>query len=160
LFFNQKGFASHQHILSGDDDLFVNKAANANNVAIQLAPQSFIYTEPKKYFDAWQRQKSRHVSTGKFYKRKDKLFLGGYYASLFLFFVLFIFTLFTSFDYRIILGIFGLRFLVQTAILFGVYKRLKTMSLILFTPLLDILFLFYIYVFGSIGLVRKHNKNW
>jgi hypothetical protein len=129
-------------------------------VAIQLAPQTFIYTEPKKSFDAWQRQKSRHVSTGKFYKSKDKLFLGGYYASLFLFFVLFIFTLFTSFDYRIILGIFGLRFLVQTAILFGVYKRLKTMSLIWFTPLLDILFLFYIYVFGSIGLVRKHNKNW
>ena len=160
LFFNQKGFASHQHILSGDDDLFVNKAATANNVAIQLDPQSFVYTEPKKSFDAWQRQKSRHVSTGKFYKSKDKLFLGGYYASLFLFFALFIFTLFTSFDYRIILGIFALRFLVQTVVLYGVYKRLKTMSLIWFTPLLDILFLFYIYVFGSIGLVRKHNKNW
>src|ERR1043166_9402215 len=31
LFFRNKGFASHQHILSGDDDLFVNENANKNN---------------------------------------------------------------------------------------------------------------------------------
>ena len=160
LFFKHKGFAKHQHILSGDDDLFVNQAATSNNVSIQLEPQSFVYTEPKRTFDAWQRQKTRHNSTGKFYKRKDQVFLGAYYASLLLFYVLFPLLLFTAFDYRIVLGIYGLRFLVQTVILYGVYKRLKMMQLIWFTPLLDVLYLFYIYVFGSIGLLLKHKKNW
>jgi hypothetical protein len=160
LFFKHKGFASHNHILSGDDDLFVNQAATSNNVRIQIDPQSFVYSEPKRNFDDWQRQKSRHNSTGKFYKGRDKAFLGAYYATLLIFYVLFGLLLFTSFDFRLILGVYALRYLVQTVILYGVYKRLKTMSLIWFTPILDVLYLFYIYVFGTIGLFRKHQKNW
>jgi cellulose synthase/poly-beta-1,6-N-acetylglucosamine synthase-like glycosyltransferase len=160
LFFKHKGFASHNHILSGDDDLFVNQAATSNNVRVQIDPQSFVYSEPKRNFDDWQRQKSRHNSTGKFYKGRDKAFLGAYYATLLIFYVLFVLLLFTSFDFRLILGVYALRYLVQTVILYGVYKRLKTMSLIWFTPLLDVLYLFYIYVFGTIGLFRKHQKNW
>lgn len=160
LFFKHKGFASHQHVLSGDDDLFVNEAATPNNVRIQLDPQSFVFTEPKRTFDSWQMQKIRHNSTGKLYKTKDKLFLGGYYSSLFIFYSLFTLLLFTSFDFRIILGIFGFRYLVQTVIFYGVYKRLKSMSLIWFTWLLDVLFLFYIYIYGTLGLFRKHKKIW
>lgn len=160
LFFKHKGFASHNHILSGDDDLFVNQAATANNVHVQIDPQSFVYSEPKRSFDAWQRQKTRHNSTGKLYKAKDKVYLGGYYASMLIFYLLFVFLLFTQFDFRFVLGMYILRFLVQTVIFYGVYKRLKTMSLIWFTPLLDILFLLYIYVFGTIGLFQKNQKNW
>ena len=83
-FFKHKGFASHQHILSGDDDLFVNQAATPYNVAIQLHPESFVYTEPKTSFETYARQKRRHMSTGKYYKPGHKRFLGMYYASLFL----------------------------------------------------------------------------
>ena len=34
LFFDNKGFASHIHIPSGDDDLFIQEVAHKNNVAI------------------------------------------------------------------------------------------------------------------------------
>jgi cellulose synthase/poly-beta-1,6-N-acetylglucosamine synthase-like glycosyltransferase len=111
--------------LSGDDDLHVNQAANSKNVSVQLDPNSFMITEPKRTFDAWQRQKTRHNSTGKYYKSRDKWFLGTYFSSLLFFYSLFIFLLFTSFDYRIILGIYGFRFLVQTVIFYGVLKRLN-----------------------------------
>ncbi len=160
MFFRNKGFAKHQHILSGDDDLHVNQSATANNVAIQLDPNSFMLTEPKRNYDAWQRQKSRHNSTGKFYRSRDKWFLGAYFTSLLFFYVLFVLMLFTSFDFRYILGIYGLRFLVQTVIFYGVLKRLKSMSLIWFIPLLDVMYLFYIYIFGTIGLFSKQKKIW
>ncbi|MBP7512849.1 MAG: glycosyltransferase [Bacteroidia bacterium] len=160
LFFRFKGYAKHQHILSGDDDLHVNQAANSKNVSVQLDPNSFMITEPKRTFDAWQRQKTRHNSTGKYYKSRDKWFLGTYFSSLLFFYSLFIFLLFTSFDYRIILGIYGFRFLVQTVIFYGVLKRLKSMSLIWFIPILDFMYLFYIYIFGTIGLFSKQKKIW
>ena len=85
LFFRHKGFASHQHIMSGDDDLFVNEAATKNNVAIECSADSFVFTEAKETYEKWSRQKTRHMTTGKLYKGKHKQSLGVFYASLFLF---------------------------------------------------------------------------
>ncbi len=160
LFFKHKGFAKHQHILSGDDDLHVNQTATANNVAIQLDPQSFMLSEPKKNFEEYRRQKARHNSTGKYYKMADQLFLGGYYFSHLLFYVSCICLLLFGFNWQIVLGVFGLRFLVQTAILIGVLKRLKDIHLIWFVAVLDIVYLVYIFIFGTIGLVSKQKKIW
>ena len=37
LFFDNKGFANHLHIPSGDDDLFINEVASPNNTAVSIA---------------------------------------------------------------------------------------------------------------------------
>ncbi|OYU95272.1 MAG: transmembrane glycosyltransferase [Bacteroidetes bacterium B1(2017)] len=160
LFFKHKGFAKHQHILSGDDDLHVNQTATPTNVSIQIDPQSFMLTEPKKSFEAYQRQKTRHNSTGKYYKLKDQVYLGGYYFSHLLFYACIPVLLVLGFSWQIILGVYGFRFLVQTAIFFGVLKRLKGMQLIWFVAVLDIFYLIYIFVFGTIGLFTKQKKIW
>src|SRR6185295_5771307 len=60
LFFAYKGFASHNHILSGDDDLFVNETATSSNTRIEIDKASFMYTEAEKTWSAWWQQKSRH----------------------------------------------------------------------------------------------------
>src|SRR5581483_1786901 len=39
LFFKNKGFASHMHVMSGDDDLFVNENATAGNTTIEIHPE-------------------------------------------------------------------------------------------------------------------------
>ncbi len=41
LFNKHQGFKKHQHILSGDDDLFVRDAATKNNIGIITHPDSF-----------------------------------------------------------------------------------------------------------------------
>lgn len=160
LFFKHKGFASHQHILSGDDDLFVNQAATKNNVAIQLNPDSFIYTEAKKNISDWVRQKTRHVSTGKYYKTKDKLFLGLYYASMLLFYLGLGFAIFFRVEPILLLVTYGLRLLSQLIIYYLILKKLKSMSLIWFIPILDIIYLFYSWIFGIKGLFTKQKKIW
>ena len=76
LFFRHKGFYSHMRIWGGDDDLFVNEAATSRNVAVSLHPDTFTTSAPKETWQAWKRQKRRHLNVGKRYKSVDKLTLG------------------------------------------------------------------------------------
>jgi biofilm PGA synthesis N-glycosyltransferase PgaC len=61
----------------GDDDLLVNRIAKAGNTRVALHPASFTYTEAPSDWSAWLRQKSRHFSTGKYYRWQHRLLLGG-----------------------------------------------------------------------------------
>lgn len=160
LFFRNKGFAQHQHILSGDDDLHVNKSATSTNVAIRIQPESFMYTEPKRSYDAWQRQKTRHNSTGKYYKIKDQVLLGGYYSSLLIFYISIVTLLLLQFNWKWVLGIYAIRLLVQYMVFYGSGKLLRSLSLLWFLPILDLLYLIYIYIFGALGLFSRPKKVW
>ena len=41
VFFRNKGFTAHNHIPSGDDDLFINMAATRHNTKINIDPEAF-----------------------------------------------------------------------------------------------------------------------
>ncbi len=160
LFFKQKGFAAHQHIICGDDDLFVNQAATSSNVAIQIHPDAFMVTEPKRKFSDWFNQKTRHIHAGKYYKTKDKLFLGAYYFTLLVFYAMLVPLYFFGVN-PIIIGItYAFRLLVQLIVFYMVLKKLKSMSLIWFIPILDLLYLVYIWIFGIRGLFVRNRKIW
>jgi glycosyltransferase involved in cell wall biosynthesis len=73
LFFENKGFASHYHLLSGDDDLFVNENATAVNTLVEFSPEAFTFSLPKTTFAAWLKQKKRHISAGSFYRRSSRI---------------------------------------------------------------------------------------
>jgi len=72
LFFKNKGFASHLHLASGDDDLFINETSTAFNTAIEIHPESFTYSIPETNWKQWTRQKRRHLTTSKVYKKDNK----------------------------------------------------------------------------------------
>ncbi len=76
LFFNNNGFFEHRNIPSGDDDLFINKVATKRNSQIVINPDSFTYSSPKETWEEWYEQKTRHISTAKYYKFKHKFILG------------------------------------------------------------------------------------
>jgi glycosyltransferase involved in cell wall biosynthesis len=160
LFFGNKGFAKYQHIMSGDDDLFINQVASPNNVNIQLHADSFMFTEPKRNFKAWADQKTRHINTGKYYKTADKLLLGGYYASLLLFYVSLLFALTLHIQWQLVLGIYLFKTILQWVIFYFVFKKLAQTKLLLFLPILDIFYLFYLYAFGIKDVFTKKRKVW
>lgn len=76
LFLANKGFYSHMRVIGGDDDLFMNEVATSKNVAVCLHPATFVESIPKETVAAWRYQKRRHLSVGKYYKLKNKLWLG------------------------------------------------------------------------------------
>jgi biofilm PGA synthesis N-glycosyltransferase PgaC len=71
-FLGPKGFASHMHVISGDDDLFVNQNATADNTTIEIHPDTFVYTDAKTTLGGWFRQKRRHMGVGTLYKNSHR----------------------------------------------------------------------------------------
>ncbi|MEI9942709.1 MAG: glycosyltransferase [Chitinophagaceae bacterium] len=116
LFLRNKGFASINHIPSGDDDLFVNKVATKTNTAVMIDSDAVTRSIPKTTWKDWLKQKSRHYTTARFYKPVHKFLLGVYFFSQFLFYPLLIAS-FIFFDWRFVLGVFAIRFVVQGFIL-------------------------------------------
>ncbi len=82
LFWQTNGYMRHADLLSGDDDLFINEATNATNVAIAVDKETHVYSDPKRTLKDWITQKRRHLSVGKRYKIKDKLTIGLLWISL------------------------------------------------------------------------------
>lgn len=87
LFMKQKGFASHNHISYGDDDIFIGKAATSKNVDIEYFSESFTVARPKVNFRRWFKEKKGYLSTRAFYKPGIRFLLGTYGLMNLLFFV-------------------------------------------------------------------------
>jgi len=94
LFLQQKGFHGYQSLTGGDDDLFVNKHATHDNIHISVNPESVTYSIPKTNWNAYNLQKKRHYSVGKYYDRSDKLFLASIQLSTGLIYLSYILGLF------------------------------------------------------------------
>ncbi len=158
LFFRNKGFSSINHVLSGDDDLFINRVATKHNTAIMLDQEAITLSEPKKSFAQWLRQKNRHFTTGKYYKPLHKFLLGLYSVTHLLFYPLFVISL-LMFDWRISLAIFALRTITQAIIYYKSMQKLNEKDLFAWWWLLDIWMFIYYCIFAP-ALWKKPKKNW
>ena len=89
LFFKSKNFSKHYHLISGDDDLFINQVATASNTQVIIDKDAFTYSIPKKNWRDWKRQKARHLTTAPYYNSQTKTRLGTeIFISLFFWIVL------------------------------------------------------------------------
>lgn len=166
LFFKHKGFATHYHIESGDDDLFINQAATPTNTKAEFSPESFTVSRVKRTWRGWVEQKRRHLTTWPEYKLSDKIRLGIYPLaqafSWILFLVLLLFCIFTDFplpDTYIICALFAFRILVQIVIFKLAMDKLKEKDLLLLS-LLSELFLLVFYPVLTISNKLFRRQKW
>jgi cellulose synthase/poly-beta-1,6-N-acetylglucosamine synthase-like glycosyltransferase len=158
LFYRNKGFSSHYKLSSGDDDLFINRAASRNNVAVEVSHQSHTVSVPKTSFGAWMRQKRRHFTTWKHYRKKYKWLLGGWSGSTLAFMLLFAATMVSGYNLLVGGGIFAIRFFSHLLITKKSMIRLNEKELLLLSPMAEI-FLIIIYpVLGLANMIRKPDK--
>lgn len=160
LFNKNKGFSSHHHIASGDDDLFINQVATATNTTIQIHPDSFVFSEPKKSWHDWHYQKKRHLSTGKFYKTKHKLLLGGFAFSHFLFWLSIIPAILFPKYIIISVSAIALRWLVQLGIYQSVLTKLQEKDLIPYIWFFDVWQLWYNVKSIPSIFFKSNNNHW
>ncbi len=158
VFFRNKGFSSINHIPSGDDDLFVNKVATKHNTAVVIDAEAVTRSVPKTTWSGWLKQKSRHYTTAKFYKPKHKFLLGLYFATQFIFYPL---TAVTAifYDWRLALGLFGLRLIWQGIVLHKSMKKMGEGDLWPWFIFLDMWMFFYYIIFAP-ALWKKPSKSW
>lgn len=155
LFFRGKGFASHMHILSGDDDLFVNQNATTQNVAIELRPEAHVWSEPKTSFSAYLRQKIRHQGAGRAYKKAHKRMLSIQAVSGILFYIFLFALIAVKAQWWLLLGVYMIRLITQVIIYQPSLKKLRYPDLVWWLPLLDFIYYFYIMILGFISLFKK-----
>jgi glycosyltransferase involved in cell wall biosynthesis len=158
LFLRNKGFSSINHVPGGDDDLFVNKVATAGNTRIVIDQDSFTMSESKKTFREWVRQKTRHYTTGKYYKPRHKFLLTLYSISHIFFYPAFILSLF-YFHWQWTMAVFLLRFLIQGIVYFRCMKKLGESDLFPFWWLLDLWMIGYYFIFAP-SLWKKPRAEW
>lgn len=159
LFFAGTGFSKHYHILSGDDDLFINENADKENTAVVLSKDSFTRSTPQTHWNSWAKQKKRHLSSGKYYKTGDKFFLVLEPFSRLLFYTSIIVLLWFKSDLVIIGSLFLFRLVLQTTIIKLNMNKMSEKGLVLLIPIFD-LFLPVVHLIFIISnnLNRRKNK--
>ncbi len=158
LFNKVQGFKSHQHILSGDDDLFIKEAATSKNVNIVIHPDAHTISKPSSSFKEWKRQKSRHLTTSPYYKRPIKFLVGLESFSRQLFWCISLVSIFFSTFAITILLIVFIKLIIQLSVLRITSKRLDQHNLYWSSVLFDgTLPLITALLF--LGKKRNANKN-
>lgn len=158
IYKSQKGFSSHFHIESGDDDLLVNSAADNKNCAVEISVDAHTISEPPTSFKKWMQQKSRHLKASKKYKFKHRILLCMeplarcvvWYAPILLLF-------YSKLQlYVIVVAIF--RFIMFMTVIKLNMSKLCEKNFWLLAPFFDI-FLPVFTVMSSMSNFRKKNKK-
>ncbi|HJP62152.1 MAG TPA: glycosyltransferase [Mucilaginibacter sp.] len=155
LFFRNKGFASHMHVMSGDDDLFVNENATAENIAIEIHPEAFTFSPPKNSLSSLYRQKRRHMGVGKMYQNKHRRMLSFDALTGFFFYILVVLSLVFTHDPLLAVGLLLFRAITQLILYYKIFRKLDGKNLIWYLPFLDLVYYVYLNIFGLIGTFIK-----
>jgi glycosyltransferase involved in cell wall biosynthesis len=141
-FFNVRGFIDHMKIRSGDDDLFINQAANKKNTTVCYNKDSFTYSKPKTTFKEWFDQKRRHVATAKHYKSLDRIQLALFFLSQLLFFILPIVLLSFLYQWIIVLSLVAFRYIFSWISLGFAAGKLKEKDVMYWFPIIELILVF------------------
>ncbi len=158
-FYAQNGFATHLHVKSGDDDLFVNQAATRENTALCFEGSSITRSVPDSSFKNWLDQKRRHISTSTLYKTEHKLLLGTFFISQFLFWILLIVLLISQTFWQVVVIIFSVRLLIQYVVFYKSARRLDEVDLVWLVPVFDFFLVFLQFGIFCANLFSKPS-NW
>lgn len=159
LFFRQNGFISHYRIQSGDDDLFINKAATNKNTRIEIQSDSHTISAPKSSLNQWIRQKRRHLLTGGYYKPAHKIALGLFAITQVMFWASSILLLVMWFQPYIVLGIVALRLISQLIVTGKVMNKLSEKGFLFLVPLFE-LFLMLVSPFLAFANMLNKPVKW
>lgn len=159
LFFRHRGFLSHGHLPSGDDDLFINAAATRRNTAVVLHPDAHTISAPKRSWGAWYRQKTRHMTTGRHYKAGHQFLLGLFSLSQALYYPALAAALWAYPGRLLLLSVLAGRMLLQGVIWWRALRRLNERDLFWWCWIMDIAMIAYYIIFMP-ALWRKPAKQW
>jgi len=159
LFDRVDGFDSHAHVMSGDDDLFINQVATSTNTTLILDKKTHVYSAPTETWAAYYKQKTRHISTGKHYKSKHKFLLGLISSSHFFHYTLGLLLYILDFGIIFATLLIVIRILVILLVCKPILRKLQDRHLTLWTPVLDAVYVLFYMIF-SISLIKGKIKQW
>lgn len=76
LFYQQKGFSAHLNLQRGDDDLFINKVATAENTRVETDANALVRIQPVSRAKDWVEEKISYASTARLYRGVQRWLTG------------------------------------------------------------------------------------
>ena len=161
VFFRNKGFGSHNHVISGDDDLLVNTIATSKDTCVELRKETHTRSVPCSDFNEWMNQKKRHLTTAPYYKLRDKFLLITEPVTRMLFYITFIILISNLFLWPWLSAVFALRLICQITVFTLVQKKLNEPDLLFYLLFFDIFSpLINTVIFISNTLNRPGSNKW
>jgi poly-beta-1,6-N-acetyl-D-glucosamine synthase len=158
LFRQAGGLAQHFYLPSGDDDLLVQQAALITNVSICLGKDSLMYSEAPESWRSWLRQKTRHYSTGKYYRPAHRFFLGTFLASKLLLYPSWLIAMILSPNLPLLIGMGTYQVFVSSSLL--ILKKKSGLPITWWlSPVLDPLYALSTVVLGLFSTFRQ-TAHW
>jgi len=155
LFQQERGFHKHNHIASGDDDLFINAVANRSNTKIILDKKAFVFSQPKVSWRGYYYQKSRHLTTATSYRFKHQILLGALATSHAGHYVLGLALLLSGKFALTVLLTYLVRIVVVSWTCADILRKLDDPALTKWVPLLDAVYVLFYFVFAPVLLIGK-----
>ncbi|WP_324671982.1 glycosyltransferase [Hymenobacter sp. GOD-10R] len=155
-----KGFASHIRNLSGDDDLLVQDAVKAGQrVAVEARPEAHTVSRAAETWDAWWRQKRRHLSAGNRYRLADRIRIGNFIGTNLLFYFTVLALLFSRSDWVPLICLLGVRTVFVCTTYDRLGRRLDDRLPVAWLPVLDAVY-FFNYLALGISLFLYRTLRW
>lgn len=159
VFFRNKGFGSHFHLMSGDDDLFVNKHARGQNTKVEISRETHTRSVSSASFAEFFRQKRRHLTTAPHYRLRDRIILIAEPATRSLFYISFIILISVTHLWPYAAAVFAARLIVQsTAFKFAV-KQFNEPGMLKYSLFFDIFSPFLNLTFYLSNYLQSPGKN-
>ncbi|WP_421978929.1 glycosyltransferase [Roseivirga seohaensis] len=156
--FLKHSFQGYESKTGGDDDLFVNAHATAANTEICIHPDAHVTSIPKSNWRNYFRQKLRHLSVGKNYRKKDQTRLGLFALSSLTGWIMLFWAILASFNIGLILVIVGIKSLSFYVIFTRSGRKLKMNMAYWALPFLDLCLNLYYPMVGLVALIAKKVK--
>ena len=159
VFFQVDGFKGIDDLASGDDELLLHKVAALyyNKIGFIKSRQAIVYTHAKANLREFLDQRKRWASKSIKYRNKLVVALGlaVYFFNVFLL-LNGCLTLF-NFNFALpLLGMFGLKLLIETVFLYFLGNFFRRLPLLIWMPVLNVLHIFYIVYIGLAGQRRSY----
>ncbi len=167
LFYQTKGVTQFYSINTGNEDMFVNKAANKDNTTIEINPNAFVKGQLEPSFNEWFDKKIRHRIMLKEFKTRNKFGLKTYDILMALFYLTaasitgcFFLPNANFFHvpinvFMIATGIFWLKIFIQWIIFKQMLNVFKEHGFLLLIPIFEIMILFLSPFLWLTGLFTK-----
>ncbi len=146
-------------IASGDDDLFVNATASSSNTEVCADKETFMYSEPKRTYTGWLRQKTRHLRAGAFYKPAHRQLLGLYGLSFSGMYICFMALVFLQYELKWVVPYLLFWQLLAVLLILRAFKVFQAMSLVFWFPVTDLLLSIHGVIIYLL-VVTKRSDRW
>jgi glycosyltransferase involved in cell wall biosynthesis len=167
LFYDTKGVTKFYNINTGDEDMFVNKAATETNTTIEIHPNAFVKGQEITTFGEWFAKKIRHRVLIREFKTFNRLgmaihdwFMVLFYLILFVISGCFFLPETNFFEipselFLISGGLIILKFLIQWIVFNRMMNLFKIRGFLLLIPIFDLMKLMILPVLILTGLFTK-----